>query len=151
MTRKPRSYAWARHTEATEVPLSQLSPSARAGWRYALTLANDHQRCSQEPPWRRQFPPLTIDEVAADEQVSPATVRSRVTRARRELFGDLGDAAIQKRVQRLRRREQRACSHPACEEQLPPAAAGNRRYCHHHGSGSERVKRHRAATFRRSS
>jgi hypothetical protein len=143
MAQKPRSYAWARHTDASEVPLSRLSSAAREGWRYALALANDHKRCSGEPPWRRHIPPLTIEEIADDEQVSAATVRSRIARARRSLFGELSDGAIQKRVRRQRARTQRPCAHPRCEEQLPPAAAGNRHYCRHHASGNERVRRHR--------
>lgn len=143
MARERSSYAWARHLEASEVPLSQLPPAAAQGYEYARELADDHKHCSEEPPWRRDIPPLTIEEIARERGKSPAGVRGRITRARRALFGDLSDAAIGKRAQRLRSRSQRRCAHRGCQEKLPVAAAANRDYCRHHGSGSERVKRHR--------
>ncbi|HCG01763.1 MAG TPA: hypothetical protein DEV93_14625 [Chloroflexi bacterium] len=141
--RAQRSFAWARHIDASEVPLSELSDARRQGYEWALELADDHKRCSEEPPWRRQLPPLTIEDIADRVARSPASVRGRISSARRTLFGDLSDPAIEKRAQRMHGRKRRACSHPRCDEQLPAAAASNRRYCRHHGSGAERVNRHR--------
>jgi len=148
--RTPRSFAWARHIDASEVPLSELSDAQQEGYEWALELADEHKRCSEEPPWRRQLPPLTIEDIADRVGRSPAGARGQISRARHALFGTLSDAAIEKRAQRLRGREMRPCAHHGCREELPAAAAGNRRYCRHHGSGAERVRRHRAETSRRS-
>jgi hypothetical protein len=139
--RTHRSFAWARHIDASEVPLSELSDAEQEGYEWALELADDHKRCSEEPPWRRQLPPLAIEDIADRVGRSPAGVRGQISRARSALFGTLSDAAIEKRAQRLRGRKRRPCAHHGCPEELPAAAAGNRRYCRHHGSGAERVNR----------
>lgn len=142
--KKPLSYAWARHLEASEVAYEQLTPSAREGFEYALELATDAKQRSLEPRRHEDLAPLTIDEIAADQQLPLATVKARIEQARRQLFGTLTDAAIHKRCQRLRGRPpQRVCAQPDCTEALPPAAAGNRHHCRHHGSNPERARRHR--------
>jgi hypothetical protein len=139
-----RSYAWARHLEASEVAYDRLSPTAREGWEYALELAEDAKRRSLDPHRAKELPPVTIEQLAADEQLPVATISTRIAQARRQLFGSLTDAAIHKRCQRIRTRTtHRVCAEDGCNQPLPPAAAGNRHYCHHHGSNRERARRHR--------
>src|SRR5205814_10375943 len=81
------SYAWARHLDTTEVPLPHLTEIERIGLEFAERLAEDHQRCAREPPWRRDLAPLTIEEIAYDEGIAPALVRRRTAQARRALSG----------------------------------------------------------------
>lgn len=141
-----RSYAWARHLEASEVDYQELSRGARAGFEHALLLAEDSKRRSLDPRRDKKLPPLTVEEIAADEELPVAMIKRRIEQARRQLFGELSDQAIYKRCQRVRARPgRRVCAQEGCDQPIPQACAGNRRYCLEHASGRERVRRHRQA------
>lgn len=138
--RKPVSYAWALHLEATVVDLDDLGPSADQGLDYAIALAENAQERSRNPRLER----LTLEGLGKEYGVAVATVRARIALARRKLFGNLTDAAITKRVQRQRGRRRQECAHPDCRRLILPPEHGNRRYCPTHGAGDARAKRHRA-------
>ena len=150
MARPPNSYAWALHTGASPIPLSQLSEEAYRGFEYAEQLAND-ARIRSEGNLRNHtgLAPLTIAELAADDGITAATARRRITAARRQLFGDLSDSAIYKRLSRERQRRtrrRRPCDHPNCDQLLAGNVHANRRYCSKHSAPAERVRRHRQGT-----
>jgi hypothetical protein len=86
-----------------------------------------------------------VADLAAEDDVSPVLVYTRMKQARVELFGrDLSDSAI---YYRLRRRKtlarMRHCAEPTCERELPPQATARRRYCDEHVKPAARVRRHR--------
>src|SRR6266516_3643188 len=128
MARRPNSYAWALHTEASPIPLSQLSDEAYRGLGYAERLARDaRNRSDRNLGNDTGLAPLTIAELAAEDDLTAATVRRRITAARRQLFGDL-------------------CDHPDCDQLLAGSVHANRRYCSKHSAPAERVRRHRQGT-----
>ena len=139
------SYAWSLHLEVANVASTQLSAEAFAGLDYAEQLAEDAPIRSRMnlPRYAPEFAPLTIAELADQFGVSSSTIRRRIARARRELFGEISDAAIYKRLQRARGRPRRTCAEPGCAAALAAGAHGNRRYCERHGSPAERIRRHR--------
>jgi hypothetical protein len=145
----PRSYAWALHTEASEIDEDELGEAAWEGLGYAEVLAQNRLERSQDP--RRLIRPeqLTPAHLAARYQVPVAYINKRIALARRQLFGKLSDAAIAKRAQRQKDRVSRACQHPRCDERILPPEHGNRRYCPAHSSGAARAQRHRAKQARR--
>ena len=138
-----RSYNWALHLDATDVELTTLSPAARDGYWFAVDLAEDASERSRDPRRHTQQPPLTVDQIAGEEDLEPAQVARLIALARRRLFGDLTDAAIYKRLQRQRGRKPRRCAQPGCTIKIPVTAPANKKYCHQHASGAERVRRHR--------
>jgi hypothetical protein len=142
-TRKPRSYAWALHLEASREDLDRLPPAAAEGLDYATELAEDALEHSKDPRLRTQQEPLTIHRLADDYGMPAALIARRIALARRLLFGKLTDGAIYKRLQRLPGREARRCKEPACKETITAAARADQRYCALHGSGKARVKRSR--------
>ncbi len=150
MARRPNSYAWALHTEASPIPLSQLSDEAYRGLGYAERLARDaRNRSDRNLGNDTGLAPLTIAELAAEDDLTAATVRRRITAARRQLFGDLSDSAIYKRLTRQnqrRKRRRRPCDHPDCDQLLAGSVHANRRYCSKHSAPAERVRRHRQGT-----
>jgi len=142
------SYAWSLHFEIANVATTQLSDDALAGVAYAEQLAQDAPIRSRMnlPRYTPEFAPITIAELAGQHGVSASTIRRRIARARRELFGEISDAAIYKRLQRAQkrpRRPRRTCAEPGCDAALATGAHGNRRYCDRHGSPAERTRRHR--------
>jgi hypothetical protein len=139
--RKPVSYAWALHLEATAADTDDLGPSADDGLDYAAALARNGQERSENPRVER----LTLEDLAAEYGVPVATIRARITLARRKLFGNLTDAAITKRVQRQKGRTRKECGYPGCHRVILAPEHGNRRYCPTHGAGDARAKRHRAS------
>jgi hypothetical protein len=86
---------------------------------------------------------LTIARIAQHERLSETSVRRLLTRARRELFGEISDSAIYKRLDRNLDRELRFCEEDGCEEELPARAHGNQHYCARHRTGAARARRHR--------
>src|SRR5437588_10499729 len=100
--RRSRSYAWALLSELSDHS-EPLSEPARQGLEYATELArqaplHSRQRLRNQPPLR----PLDERQLAAEQNISLAVLRSRIKRARRELFGSLSDSAIYKRKSRRR-------------------------------------------------
>jgi len=139
--RTPVSYAWALHLEATEADPYALGPTADQGLDEAIALAENARERAQNPRVER----LTLEDLAARHGVPVATIRARIARARRKLFGNLTDAAITKRVQRQKGRRWRHCGHPDCRRLILPPEHGNRRYCPSHGAGNARATRYRAS------
>src|SRR6266576_807083 len=110
MARRPNSYAWALHTEASPIPLSQLSDEAYRGLGYAERLARDaRNRSDRNLGNDTGLAPLTIAELAAEDDLTAATVRRRITAARRQLFGDLSDSGTHNRLKRRNKRRKRCC------------------------------------------
>jgi len=140
---KPRSYAWARHLEASREDPDWLPPAAAEGLEYATELAEDALKHSHDPRLRSQQEPLTIEQLAHELGLPTALLARRIALARRLLFGELTDGAIYKRLQRLPGRQPRRCRQRGCKETIPAAARSDQRYCTLHGSGKERVKRSR--------
>jgi hypothetical protein len=146
MARRPVSYAWALLTDASAVPLSQLSSQARQGLVYARQLADDaRQRAQQNILSGTASPPLTIAELAHGRGLAAAEVRRQISQARRELFDTISLNAIYKRRQRARQqpRQPRRCEEPGCPNELSPYTHANRHYCDAHRSPAQRTRRHR--------
>jgi hypothetical protein len=150
-SRPPTSYAWALHSDLSDVPDDLLSEAALEGLEYAEQLARDAPLRSRQA-LRNQpaLAPLTEAHLAAEEGVPVALIRARIKRARKELFGSLTDSGIYKREQAQRaaatqRKNRPACAHLECPNPLSAQARSNRRYCDLHASPREKVRRHRAA------
>jgi transposase-like protein len=146
MMRQPISYAWALHTDVSAVVPEGLPEDAYRGLEYARELAGAAKARSRQNVVREQiFIPLTIAALAARDGLSASTLRRWIDKARRELFGDLTDAAIYKRTQRQHQsaRRFRRCEHPRCDHHLAAKAHGNQKYCNLHRTAAERVRRHR--------
>src|SRR5689334_19299076 len=112
MAPQRRSHAWALLTDASAVPLSELSDQAWEGLGYARRLAEDaKERARQNVRDHEPFPPLTVAELAEAAGKSPATIGRLIARARKELFGDVTDAAIYKRRQRAKEQHARKATH----------------------------------------
>jgi hypothetical protein len=138
-----RSYNWALHLDATDIKLIDLSEAARRGYWYAYDLAEDALERSRDPRRHEQQGPLTLAQIAGEEDLEPAHLARLIALARRQLFGHLTDAAIYKRLQRQRGRKPRRCKQPGCTTKIPVTAPANKQYCDLHASGAERVRRHR--------
>jgi hypothetical protein len=138
-----RSYNWALHLDATNVELTTLSPAALKGYWYACQLAEDALDRSRDPRRHEQQDPLTLQQIAGEEDLEPAQLARLIALARRQLFGTLTDAGIYKRLQRQKNRKPRRCSQPGCTTTIPVTAPANKTYCHQHASGAARVRRHR--------
>src|SRR5437763_17082907 len=107
MPRPQPSYAWALNAEDAGLSLSALSPKARRGFEYARALARDAQaRRACAPGWK-EHQPLTTRDIAARQDLSEPSVRRYISRARRELFGELGASAVYKLCRVKRDREVR--------------------------------------------
>jgi hypothetical protein len=146
MMRQPISYAWALHTDVSAVAPEGLPEDAYRGLEYARELAGAAKARSRQNVVNEQaFTSLTIAALAARNGVAASTLRRRIGKARRALFGDLSDAAIYKRVQRQRQsaRRFRHCEHPGCDKHLAAKAHRNQKYCNDHRTPAERVRRYR--------
>jgi len=150
MARKSRPYAWALLLEAADKPLAELSERAQDGLDFAWALANDaRERSAKNFDWP-DHEPLTVAQLARDHGLSGSSLRRLIARARRELFGPIGDSAIYKRLERNPDRDPNldqpaTCHQAGCGEQLPLYAHGNRRYCDQHRTAAARARRHRTA------
>ena len=138
-----RSYNWALHPEATPVQLDDLSKAAWEGYEYAHALAEDALERSRDPRRHEQQPPLTVEQLANEHDLQPAQLARLIALARRQLFGNLTDAAIYKRLQRQQGRKPRRCAQAGCTTSIPVTAPANKQYCDQHATGAERVRRHR--------
>jgi hypothetical protein len=146
---RSRSYAWALHSELSDSP-NALSERAWQGLEYARELARQAPLRSRQA-LRNQpaLEPHGERQLAAQEGISLAVLRTRIARARAELFGSLSDSGIYKRktrrrLQRARAFKGRPCTEPTCQASLPSWARSNRRYCDLHASPRARTQRHRA-------
>jgi hypothetical protein len=142
MTRS-RSYNWALHHDATPVQLDDLSEAAWEGFQYAYELAEDALERSRDPRRHEQQPPLTVEQLANENDLEPAHLARLIALARRQLFGNLTDAAIYKRLQRQQGRKPRRCAQAGCTIKIPVTAPANKKYCDQHATGAERLRRHR--------
>lgn len=138
-----RSYNWALHLDATDVEIHQLTPAALEGYDYAYELAEDAFDRSRDPRRDQQQDPLTLQQLADEYDVDPAHLARLIALARRQFFGNLTDAAIYKRLQRQQGRKTRRCAAPNCSTTIPVNAPANKKYCDHHATNAERVRRHR--------
>lgn len=143
--RRPhRRYFWARHFRPSDPELAALSAEARSGFAYASELAEHAAERARSALEGVPIAPLTVEDLAERDLRSPIQVKKEIKEARIELFGrDLSDSAIAYRLKKRRVRGKRICSEPACYRAIPALANGRRRYCDLHGSGAERVRRHR--------
>ena len=160
MAKRRHSYAWTNHTSVANIPLYELSASASEGFEYAHELAKQARQWSNQNLLSHKpdtaTTPLTPERLAAELDIPASTLRSRIAHARRELFGNLSDDAINKRAQRDKHRPRqqaartarptRDCDEPGCTQQLPADAHGNQHYCHRHRNGAARARRHRQRT-----
>jgi len=137
------SYAWALHLDATDVNPDDLTPSARAGLEYAEELAQDAYERSLDPRREQELERLTIEQLATEENLQPTQIARWIQLARHQLFGDLSDGAIYKRLQRQRGRKPRRCGQPGCKETIPVTAPANKHYCDQHRTGKARTWRSR--------
>jgi hypothetical protein len=146
MAPRPVSYAWALLTDASAVPLAQLSWQARQGLEYAQQLAEDaRERAQQNIRSTTPYPPRTIADLAQTRGLPAAEARQQISQARRELFGTISLNAIYKRRQRARQhpRQPRTCKEPDCPDELSPYTHASRRYCNQHRTPAQRTRRHR--------
>jgi len=134
---------WALHTSVANRPSWHLGGRLRDAVYWAQELA-----------WN---PRLTLGDVASREGLAPATIRSYMRQARRELFGTISDSAIYKRDRRWKdHKRPDTCAEDGCEN--PPAPKIVRedglkagqwpKYCREHGTPTARRARHerRAST-----
>lgn len=153
MAQRRHSYAWAHATDVANAETWRLTEAAEKGLEHAAELA-EQTRLRSNRNLRSYKPesaatPLTIEMLAAEFGIAPSTVRSRIATARRQLFGNISDAAISKRAQRRRRpiprptRPPRTCREQGCDQQLPANVHGNQHYCNQHRTASARTRRHR--------
>jgi hypothetical protein len=140
---RQRSYAWALHLNASNVDATSIGERAREGLDYAIELAEDALERSRDPRRQQQLEPLTIEQLADEDDLDPAEITHAIALARRRLFGSLSDAAIYKRLQRQRGRTTRQCGEPECTTVIPITAPANKRYCSNHSTGKARTARHR--------
>jgi hypothetical protein len=144
MAKRPRSYAWALHLEVADVSESELSEQAAEGLDYARDLAEDAEtRRKQNINEQLRFPPLTLGELAERDGTTSASIGRKIAAARRELFGDISDSAIYKRLERhpLAQTPPRLCAESGCDCLLDDVAHRNRRYCPQHATPAARVRR----------
>ena len=127
-----------------------MSEPSWQGLEYARELAQQAPLRSRQG-LRNQpaLEPRDERQLAAREGISLAVLRTRIARARAELFGSLSDSGIYKRktrrrLQRARAFKGRPCKEPTCQASLPGWARSNRRYCELHASPRARTQRHRA-------
>src|SRR5215207_4321700 len=144
MSRSRRRYGWSRALKAGDPQLKGLSPRAQLGLAYARTLAGA-ARARREAmlAGQRLLPePLSVAQLAADEETSAAAINRAIKEARVALFGrDLSDSAIYYRLRTRQDARASCCAEPGCKQRLPTST--RRRYCARHGTGAARVRRNR--------
>jgi hypothetical protein len=140
------SYAWARHVAVALTDPDELSDEAYEGLEYARDLTfRAEERGRHALRHERLDPPFTINDLALQYDLPAKTISKSIALARRELFGNLSDPAIYKRVQRQDDRPtSRVCHQLGCGKRLPDSAHANRHYCTKHRSPKERARRSRA-------
>src|SRR5438309_4754998 len=104
------SYAWARHLKVADIDREDLSEAAEFGYEAALELAEDAYERSRDPKRHTQLEPLTLDKLATEKGLTAAELRRDINLARRQLFGEITDAAIYKRLERQQGRKGRRCA-----------------------------------------
>jgi hypothetical protein len=124
--------------------LSGLSDKARSGLECARLMAEAARERRLSALEGSASWPLTIEELAQQEDRPLIQIRSEINQARVELFGaNLSDSAIDYRLRKAGERGVRTCAEPDCGKSLPALANGRRRYCDFHGTGAMRLRRHR--------
>lgn len=133
----------------TDPRLRRLSKEAREGLDYAYQLAQNAAERKALALEGLAPPPLTIAELARDDDTSATVIHRRLSTLRIELFGkDLSDSACYYRVRRdLEQGDpaRRPCAEPGCPRPLPRYPTARRHYCEFHGQSHGRVARHRLA------
>jgi len=143
MSKSRRRYGWSLALKRSDPRVQRLSPTARRGLAYAQALAGAARARREALLAGEQLlpEPLSVAQLAADEETSAVAINRAIKAARVELFGrDLSDSAIYYRLRTRRDAKGSFCAEPGCNQQLP---TGRRRYCARHGSGAARVRRHR--------
>jgi hypothetical protein len=147
-SRAPRSYAWALCFPPSDPRVLRLSRRAQDGLDYARMLARNAVERRKGAPVGMLPDPLTVEQIAKEEELSPVQIHTWIKQARIELFGrDLSDSGIahrRRREQELAKREPRTCAEQSCEESLPRSATARRRFCDLHSAPAARVRRYRA-------
>ena len=132
--------------ELGDLELSGLSEKARSGLEYARVMAEAARERRLSALAGSASWPLTIEELAQQEDRPLIQIRSEINRARVELFGaNLSDSAIDYRLRKASERGERPCAEPGCRKRIPALANGRRQYCDVHGSPAARIRRHRLA------
>src|SRR6266508_182287 len=125
---------------------TRLSPEARQGLWFAQQLAERDRNRSRAALFGDPLPPAGIEAFAINEAESASTIRRRIKKARKELWGDLSDGGIYYRLRQERRRlaeptDPGYCEAPRCGKELPAMSTPRRRFC----PGSRcRTRAHRA-------
>jgi hypothetical protein len=96
--------------------------------------------------------PLTVNELAAQDELSPIEINKLIKQARIELFGkDLSRSAIYYRLKHQQQRRNRTCAEPDCENPIRSQEPISRLYCDTHNTPSARTRRHRRTQTERAS
>jgi hypothetical protein len=142
--RRQRRFAWALRFEPGDAELRGLSAKARSGLEYATQLAEAarERRLSALEGFANW--PLTIEDLAQQEDRPLPHIQGEIKQARLELFGaNLSDSAIDYRLRKRGERHGRMCAEPDCRRPISALANGRQRFCDFHGSPAARVRRHR--------
>jgi len=97
--RRPLSYAWARHAEASP-HYGQLSDAAEEGLAYATDLTEDAAFRAERALRGELLSPLSLNDLAERNRISVQAVSACIRQARRQLFGGLSDSGIYYRAAR---------------------------------------------------
>jgi hypothetical protein len=147
-SRAPRSYAWALRFPPSDPRVLRLSSRAQDGLDYARRLARNAVERRKGAPVGMLPDPLTVEQIAKEEELSPVQIHTWIKQARIELFGkDLSESGIahrRRREQVLAKREPRTCYEESCDLLLPRHVTARRRFCDLHVASAARVRRYRA-------
>jgi len=144
MSKSRRRYGWSLAFKRSDPRVQRLSPTALRGLAYAQRLARAARARREAMLAGEQLlpEPLSVAQLAADEETSAVAINRAIKAARVQLFGrDLSDSAIYYRLRTRHNGEPCFCAEHGCKQQLPTST--RRRYCARHGSGAARVRRHR--------
>jgi hypothetical protein len=126
----------------------RLPRQAQDGLDYARRLGRNAALRKQQALFGLAPPPLTVEQMAAEEELASVHIYTRIKQARIELFGrNLSDSGIRHRLRReaeIAKRPPRNCDEESCERVLPHDATARRRFCDVHVTPAARVRRHRA-------
>lgn len=161
MKRTRSAYPWAYRIQTWEQinrrphPLrSRLSARGQDGLAYAAEIAGA-ARARSFAAIGREHPDYDGDRVTADvlaresdEQLSAATIRSRIQQAQIELFGHRSDRSIRRLLARIQHEPTweavRLCEADGCDTPLPVVATSSRRFCKWHAQPWAKAARARA-------
>jgi hypothetical protein len=120
---------------------------AAHGLEFAKELADYAHERSLDPRREQQLERLTIEQLALENDLQPAQIARSIALERRQLFDELSDQAIYKRLQRQHGRRPRRCQEPGCTDTIPVTAPAPKRHCPNDATGQARTARHRKTTL----